>query len=244
MWVLWELVIKRNFSGCKTIIHFKLLIMKSVAPILLIIIMVFVSPLSMAQNVEVEPKPDSEKTYKVRPLRIGAKMGFPNLIGGNIEYVTPFLNKKLAGNVDYSNLNSDWFIANNSEDGLSENVKFSYLEGGVNYYLFKPGKGLYAGMAYNSISFEGSVKYEDGSTDYIDENHNSFAVKLGAKLGGLFYFRPVIGYSFSSLPTSYQVVSVNSSGEKETFREELETEGIPNFLLNGFLANIGFGFAF
>lgn len=217
--------------------------MNPVALVLMVVIM-FISPFLRAQNIEIKNQEENDRAYKVRPLRIGAKLGFPNLIGGNIEYVTPFLNKKLAGNLDYSNLNSDWFLANNTEDGSSENVKFSYIEGGINYYLFKPGKGLYAGMAYNSISFEGSLKYEDGSTDYIDENHNSFAVKLGAKLGGLFYFRPVIGYSFSSLPTTYQVVSIDSSGERETFREELETEGIPGFLLNGFLANIGFGFAF
>lgn len=211
---------------------------------LIIIAMLFATPFCVAQNVEVETKAENQNAVKIRPYRIGAKMGFPNLIGGNIEYVTPLLNKKLAISADYSSLNSDWFIENNNEGKSSENIKFSYLEGGLNYYLFKPGRGLYAGLAYNSISFEGSINYEDGSTDYIEETHNSFAIKLGAKLGGLFYFRPEIGYSFSALPTLYEVNSVSSTGERETFREELDTEGIPNFLINGFIANIGFGFAF
>ncbi len=84
----------------------------------------------------------------------------------------------------------------------------------------------------------------DGVTEDINETHDSFAVKLGAKLGGLFYFRPEIGYAFSSLPTSYQVEYTRETGEKETYREELDTNGVPTFLLNGFIANIGFGFAF
>ncbi len=218
--------------------------MKTITHLLIIMILLFATPFCVAQNVEFETETENEKAVKIKPFRIGAKMGFPNLIGGNIEYVTPLLNKKLAISVDYSSLNSDWFIENNNEGRSSENIKFSYLEGGLNYYLFEPGKGLYAGLAYNSISFEGSLNYEDGSKDYIDETHNSFAIKLGAKLGGLFYFRPEIGYSFSALPTSYQVVSVSSTGERETFREDINTEVVPEFLLKGFIVNIGLGFAF
>lgn len=213
--------------------------MKTITNLLIVLLLLLAAPFCVAQNLEVE----SEKAVKVRPFRIGAKVGFPNLIGGNVEYVIPLLNKKLSVSLDYSTIKSDWFIENNKEDRTSENVKFSYLEGGLNYYLFKPGKGLYAGMAYNSIAFDGSLNYEE-STHYIDETHNSFAIKLGAKIGGLVYFRPEIGYSFSALPTSYQVVSVSSTGERETFREDLDTEGIPSFLLDGFIANIGFGFAF
>lgn len=222
--------------------------MKTIKHIIIIMTLLFATQIFVAQNVEVETETETEteneKAVKVKPFRIGTKSGFPNLIGGNIEYVTPILNNKVAVSVDYSRINSGWFIENNNEARSSEDVKFSYIEGGLNYYLFKPGKGLYAGLAYNSISFKGSLNYEDGSSDNIDETHDSFAIKLGAKLGGLFYFRPEIGYSFSALPTSYQVVSVSSTGESETYREDINREVVPEFLLKGLIANIGLGFAF
>ncbi len=75
-------------------------------------------------------------------------------------------------------------------------------------------------------------------------SHNSFNVKLGAKLGGLFYFRPEVGYSFNSLPTSYNVEFVENNGERSVFEEEIDREGFPKVLFSGFIANIGLGFAF
>ena len=36
------------------------------------------------------------------PLRIGLKVGYPQVAGLNLEYVTPLLNKRLAADLDLS----------------------------------------------------------------------------------------------------------------------------------------------
>ena len=210
---------------------------------LLLIAILSISYSSQAQTETLE-----ERDYKVRPVRLGLKLGFPNLVGGNLEYVTPLFNDKLAVNLDYSNLKSDWFISEETSDGTeTTNLDFSYLEGGFNYYFFKAGKGLYGGVSYNQMKFKGKTTEEKNGqqgTGQIDYNHNSFNIKLGAKLGGLFYFRPEIGYSFSSLPKTIDYkVEYDGRTESETydFSEELSSADI---LFKGLMANIGFGFAF
>ncbi|PRX44477.1 hypothetical protein [Salegentibacter salegens] len=186
---------------------------------------------------------DSSKERKLRPFRIGAKVGFPNIIGGNLEYVTPLLNEKLAVSIDYSTIKSDWLI---EEENASENneLDYTYIEGGLNYYLFKPGRGLYGGLSYGNINIKGTVHYED-SRDIIDSSHGSINIKLGAKLGGLFYFRPEVGYSFSSLPENVEATKVYNDGSRETIKFEFDSEVTPyNLLFSGLMANIGIGFAF
>lgn len=201
---------------------------------------------------------------KVRPLRIGVKIGFPNIVGGNVEYVTPLFNNRLAANVEYSNIDFGFlseFISDDVEedsDSQDPDVKFSYFEGGLNYYLFKPGKGLYIGASYSSFNFDATIyDYEsemdgdmgsyEGPAD-IDYNLNSFNVKLGAKLGGLFYFRPEIGYAFSSYP-EYLEYEFTYEGEtrteSESFDELFAADEAPQSLLfDGLIFNIGFGFSF
>lgn len=184
---------------------------------------------------------EKERTYKVRPFRIGVKVGAPNLIGGNLEYVLPMLGRRVALNADYSNLKSEWLL---SQDQLDESIQVEYLDLGLNFYLFKPGKGLYAGVSYGTIKAEATRMEQDG-TGYINEEHSSFNVKLGAKLGGLFYFRPEVGYSFSPLPASYEVHKVYNDGTQERTIEDWDTEGSPaELLFKGLMFNIGFGFAF
>ncbi|MBZ9629480.1 hypothetical protein LB465_01715 [Salegentibacter sp. LM13S] len=182
---------------------------------------------------------------KLRPFRIGAKVGFPNIIGGNLEYVTPLLNEKLAVSVDYSTIKSDWLIGD-EEEAASENneLDYTYIEGGLNYYFFKPGRGLYGGLSYGNINIKGTVHYED-SRDIIDTSHGSVNIKLGAKLGGLFYFRPEVGYSFSPLPDHVEAVRVYNDGSRETMNFEFDSDVTPyNLLFSGLMANIGIGFAF
>lgn len=185
-----------------------------------------------------------ERNYKVRPVRLGLKLGFPNMVGGNVEYVTPLLNDRLAVSLDYSSIKSDWFLSEEDET----DINYSYMEGGLNYYFFKAGKGLYGGVSYNQLNFDGETTVEKEGmtgTGSVDYNHNSFNIKLGAKLGGLFYFRPEIGYSFSSLPKTieYQAQYPDGTTEQETFdfSEELASADI---LFKGLMVNIGFGFAF
>ncbi|OEY72212.1 hypothetical protein [Salegentibacter salarius] len=83
---------------------------------------------------------------KVRPFRVGAKLGFPNIIGGNIEYVTPLFNDKLAVNLDYSMIKSDWLGFDEEAEAENNELDLTYIEGGLNYYFFKPGRGLYGGV--------------------------------------------------------------------------------------------------
>lgn len=217
--------------------------MKNIVTVGLLILLLF-SPTCFAQDTVV--KEDEKKEFKVRPFRIGVKIGFPNIIGGNLEYVTPLFGKKLAANAEYSSLKSDWLLSSEEINGgdTQDEVNYSYLDLGLNYYLFKPGKGLYAGMSYNTIKANATTKNPE-SVDYIKEKHSSFNVKLGAKLGGFFYFRPEVGYSFSPLPKKYDVLTVYNDGTQETRTYDWsEAEGPADILFKGFMANIGFGFAF
>ncbi|MGB7787003.1 MAG: hypothetical protein WBL27_12945 [Salinimicrobium sp.] len=187
-----------------------------------------------------------ERDYKVRPIRLGVKLGFPNFVGGNLEYVTPLLNDKLSVSLDYSTIKSDWFLKDEDQEDAS--LDFSYVEGGLNYYFFKAGKGLYGGVGYNNMKFEGQVAVsKDGvdGTGNINYNHSSMNIKLGAKIGGLFYLRPEIGYSFSSLPKTIDYVAKYDDGSTETETYDLVDElAVPDIFFKGFMANIGIGFAF
>jgi hypothetical protein len=197
----------------------------------------------------------SEDKPKVRPFRIGGKLGYPNLIGGNLEYVTPLLGHKLSVSVDYSTLKSDWIVPeeDNADEESSDELDFTYMEGGLNYYLFSPGKGLYVGASYGSIQIKGQMMFysensdrtEPGTAD-IDFSNGSFNVKLGAKLGGLFYFRPEIGYRFTPLPESYEIEVVFDDGYTEMQETPpLDIDSSPQDLIyKGLIANIGFGFSF
>lgn len=188
---------------------------------------------------------DKEDGVKVRPFRIGVKIGFPNIIGGNLEYVLPVLGKKVALTADYSAIKSDWLVETDEtgEDGQDE-INYTYMDLGVNYYIFKPGKGLYAGIGYNTIKIEATTKSSE-SVEYIKEKHGSVDIKLGAKLGGLFYFRPEVGYSFDPLPKKYDVRTVYNDGTEETRTYDWSgLSGPADLLFKGLMANIGIGFAF
>ena len=87
----------------------------------------------------------------MRPFRIGVKIGAPNLIGGNLEYVLPMLGRRVAVNADYSKLKSEWIQPEDEGADAEDKINVTYLDLGLNYYLFKPGKGLYAGVSYSTI---------------------------------------------------------------------------------------------
>lgn len=174
-----------------------------------------------------------------KPFRIGLKIGYPNVVGGNIEYVTPLLGNKLAAAIDYSSINVDNFLD-------PDKGKFSYFEAGLNYYFSKEGKGLYGSVSYGVLDaeltlndIESDINFDKIGTATASLSNSSMNIKLGAKLGGLFYFRPEIGYSFTSLPDFVDVIVVFPDGSKESQQEE-----IPSELTQGLLFNIGFGFAF
>lgn len=196
------------------------------------------------------PIENESNSFNVRPYRIGVKIGFPNTIGANLEYVTPLLDRKLSLTIDYSKLKSSWFLVNLDEEGnaTDDNYNYSFFGAGFNYYFFKSGKGLYTGLGYGRISFDGQTTYTDDgavtANEYFDFINNSLHVKLGARWGGLVYFRPEIGYSFNHIPDSVnsRVVSPDGTSEEGTYK--LSDVEIISPLLSGFIFNIGFGFAF
>ena len=229
--------------------------MKTTFKILLVAIM-FVMPILIygqdTTSIKKTEIPEGYTKIKVRPIRIGAKLGFPNVAGGNIEYVTPILKHKLAANADYSSINASFLSEGENDNGLS--LKFSYIEGGLNYYLFKPGRGLYTGLNYGNLKFEGTEPNISSDSDenkmgrgYYDFTHSGVNLKLGAKLGGLFYFRPEVGYSLSKFPDSVDRKVVFDDGSSEIQKIAFDGEDSPiaaSALLSGFIFNIGLGFSF
>ncbi len=159
-----------------------------------------------------------------KPIRVGIKIGVPNIVGLNAEYVTPALGGKLAPTVDFS------YFSLTSGDAK---VSFSYFELGGNYYFMKQGKGLYGHLSYGNIAFKG--EYTDPTLGQGEGKATISLVniKLGAKLGNTFYFRPELGFAAGSGGK----VTVDYPGESVE-------EDVPSFLGGGLVANIGFGFAF
>jgi hypothetical protein len=76
-------------------------------------------------------------------FRVGARVGFPNVVSINAEYVLPIFDYRIAPIVDFS----DFSIK--IED---VKAKFTYWEYGVNIYFAPNGKGLYANVSYSSFA--------------------------------------------------------------------------------------------
>ncbi len=225
--------------------------MKCFLKLVLTILFVVVSHQGYAQEFSGKSNVSNEDS-NVKPIRIGAKLGFPNLISLNLEYVLPILDNKLAVSADISKINSS-SVADimGFEDDSELDMKFGYFEGGLNYYFFKPGSGLYAGFSYSSSNFEGVIYdydfYESGTGEdidgngYIDFTNGSFNLKVGAKVGGTFYFRPEIGYAFSAFPEEVPIEVRYTDGYKE--QQTFETYAT-DVIHSGLIFNFGFGFAF
>src|SRR5690554_2331125 len=76
--------------------------------IISIFIFLFTSSLAYSQEFTKEVQTDSLYSLSetgqhssIKPLRIGLRIGVPNLVTGNIEYVTPLFDNRLALTVDY-----------------------------------------------------------------------------------------------------------------------------------------------
>ena len=184
---------------------------------------------------------DETASKKVNPLRIGVKIGSPNLVGGTAEWVTPLFDNRFAVFFDYSGINATY------QDDID--AKFNYTEFGANVYFKNTGKGLYAGFGFGSMDFEGS--YSDARTyngqvfegkAHGDLQVDTFNVKLGAKLGNRFYFRTEVGYGFGDIP---QEIEVTGTVNGQTDKGSEDIPDVPGISENGYpLINIGFGFAF
>jgi len=78
-------------------------------------------------------------TFAVKPFRIGVRVGLPNVVSLNAEYVLPILGHRIAPTIDFSDFSL-----------TIKDVKtdFKYLEAGINFYLAPNGKWLYANASY------------------------------------------------------------------------------------------------
>lgn len=183
-----------------------------------------------------------EKSIDVNPIRIGVKIGVPDIVAGNIEFVTPLLNNRIALFADYSKFNV------NEDDA---EVKVNYIEGGLNIYFNTKGRGLYASASLSNLKVDG--KYTDAETRdgtlyqgsaTGDVEIKTTNLKLGAKLGKKFYFRIEAGYGFGDIPQEIEVTGTEQ-GTGITQTDYVEIPDIPGISESGMIvANIGFGFSF
>ena len=166
-----------------------------------------------------------------KPIRIGLKFGIPNIIGLNGEYVTPALGERLAPTLDFS-----YFSVSAGEAKAS----FSYLELGANCYFKSGGKGPYGHLSYGRIGFSG--KYTDPvlGSGKGSLGINLLNIKLGAKWGNGFYFRPELGYALL-LGNNKVKVKYDDPTTGQTVTQE---KSVPGFLGGGVVFNLGFGVAF
>ena len=178
---------------------------------------------------------------KSKTISIGVKVGAPNILSLNGEFVLPILNNHIAPFIDYGSFSLD--IENTQAD-------LKYLEYGLNIYFGNKGKGLYVGagsgklkneFTFNDLIFEDNGDSLKGSaTKSLDIN--ALNLKLGFKSGGLIYFRIEAGYGIGTIPDRLNFTAT-SGGITETFSEEIPA--IPGIGSNGFaIGNIGLGVSF
>lgn len=175
-------------------------------------------------------------TKSIKPFRLGVKIGVPNIATANAEYVTPLLNNRVAITADYMSLTK---TINDTE------VKYSNFEIGSNIYFKKNGKGFYGGVSYFSMDGKGTyneIEFDDGSVEDATGTikFNTVNLKLGVKLGRVFYFRVEVGYGFGEIPEQILVTSKTSS--QTTYEDIPAIPGISSSGMPVFNFGIGFGF--
>ena len=206
--------------------------MKKIFLILSIISTAYVS----AQDISI-----TDSISKSKTISIGVKVGAPNILSLNGEFVLPILNNHIAPFIDYGSFSLD--IENTQAD-------LKYLEYGLNIYFGNKGKGLYVGagsgkltneFTFNDLTFEDNgVSLKGSATTSLDIN--ALNLKLGFKSGGLIYFRIEAGYGIGTIPDRLNFTAT-SGGITETFSEEIPA--IPGIGSNGFaIGNIGLGVSF
>jgi len=183
---------------------------------------------------------DSKDNSELKKFRIGLKIGTPNTLSGNIEYVSPLLKNRVAAFFDYSGYSLYIDDSNN---------KFNYVEAGINIYLRTDGKGFYASLSYGKLDVKSyyedaltfdKIAFEGEAEGKLDVN--TFNTKIGYLIGNKFYFRTEIGYGFGKIP---QEVIIHGNINQLPVQGTKEIPDIPGISENGYpLFNIGFGFSF
>jgi hypothetical protein len=181
--------------------------------ILLVILLIFANTI-LAQDIQMD------SLTKTKKFSFGVKLGAPNILSVNGEFVLPILNNHFAPYIDYGSFNLDI-------DNTEANMK--YIEYGLNFYINKKDKGLYIGagngkltneFTFKDLEFEeNGVSLKGNATTNLDIN--SFNFKLGFKTGGLIYVRLEVGYGIGTIPDSLNFTAT-SEGITEAFSETLE----------------------
>ncbi len=172
----------------------------------------------------------SNLSAQEKPYRAGIKIGVPQIVGLNAEYATPLLGGRLAPSVDFSTF---------SISGGSTELSFNYIEIGSNLYLKETARGLYGNISYGRIGMQASYSDPDLGNGESKVGFNFLNLKVGAKLGNGFYFRPEVGYAVGFGKSTVSVEYVDPVDGSTTVEEE-NAPGI----FGGLIFNIGFGFAF
>ena len=165
------------------------------------------------------------------PYRLGLTFGLPNLVGLNLEYVSPALNNKLAGTLDYSSIKL-------KDEEIDFN--YSYFELGGNYYFGQNSKGLYGQVSYGRIGFKGEYSDPLYGSGEGKVTLNMVNLMLGAKWGNRLYIRPEVGFAsfFNDA-----IVRVEYTEPTTNLTLTVEEE-IPNFLKDGLIYSLGVGLSF
>ena len=182
----------------------------------------------------------AQEKKEINPIRIGLKIGTPNILGGNLEFVTPILNNRIALFMDYSG-----FTIKEDESKIA----LKYFEAGTNIYFKNTGKGLYSSLSFGKLNLDGN--YTDAETIngtlYDGKAEGSISVstlnaKLGAKLGHKFYFRIEAGYGFGDIPQQIEITGTETgTGTTKTDYVEVPSD-IPGLNEKGYLLfNMGLG---
>ncbi len=177
------------------------------------------------------------KERSIKPFRLGVKVGIPNIVGGNAEFV--FL-KRIGAYADYSTYSGTF-------SGVD--VSFNHFEFGGNIYFHPTGKGFYGSFSFSSFSLDGTyanaqtvggINFTDTATGGL--TINTINAKLGLKLGRTFYFRTEAGYGFGNIPKTIEITGI-AAGVTQTGVENIPN--IPGISSSGlFIFNIGFGIGF
>ena len=203
----------------------------------LLLVMLLVCSVAFSQEEENEETKKEGK--RILPFRIAVKAGIPNGVGGNVEYVTPLLNHRIAVFGDYSGFGA-------TIDDANANLK--YYEFGTNIYLFgNKGRGVYGSLSYGNLNLDATYdEYDAGDVVLTDAKGKyevgTFNVKAGLKMGRRFFFRTELGYGFGDVPQEF-VITGDVNGMPQS--EIVAIPEIPGMSESGYVMfNIGFGIGF
>ena len=173
----------------------------------------------------------------IHPLRIGLELGAPSGINLNAEYVTPWLDNRVAFYVDYLPFSV-------TIDDVK--IKTNNFEIGTNIYFNNKGKGFYGSLGYLNYNGDAEitdVEFDNGNTGggKTSINFSTTNVKIGGKFGNRFYFRIEAGFGFGSIPDELVITSTDGNGTTVEPIDDVVSffgsSGIPLF-------SLGFGYAF